>query len=47
MLGLYIEYVNNLGRAESNTTKPNLGPGFFSRARRHGASHRRDCGWMA
>jgi hypothetical protein len=29
LLGLYIEYVNNLGRAESNTTTPYLGPGFF------------------
>lgn len=28
-LGLYIEYVNNLGRAESYTTAPYLGPGFF------------------
>jgi hypothetical protein len=28
-LGLYIEYVNNLGRAESFTTTPYLGPGFF------------------
>jgi len=28
-LGLYIEYVNNLGRAESYTTTPYLGPGFF------------------
>lgn len=27
--GLYIEYVNNLGRAESYTTTPYLGPGFF------------------
>lgn len=29
LLGLYIEYVNNLGRAELYTTKPYLGPGFF------------------
>ncbi len=29
LLGLYIEYINNLGRAESYTTRPYLGPGFF------------------
>jgi hypothetical protein len=28
-LGLYIEYIDNLGRAESYTTTPYLGPGFF------------------
>jgi hypothetical protein len=28
-LGLYIEYIDNLGRAESDTIKPYLGPGFF------------------
>jgi hypothetical protein len=28
-LGLYIEYINNLGRAESYTIAPYLGPGFF------------------
>ena len=28
-LGLYIEYVNNLGRAESYTTTAYLGPGLF------------------
>src|SRR5579859_1181467 len=28
-LGLYIEYVNNLARAESYTTAAYLGPGFF------------------
>ena len=28
-LGLYIEYIDNLGRAELYTTTPYLGPGFF------------------
>ena len=28
-LGLYIEYIDNLGRAESFTIAPYLGPGFF------------------
>ena len=28
-LGLYIEYIDNLGRAESDTFKPYLGAGFF------------------
>lgn len=28
-LGLYIEYIDNLGRADSYTIKPYLGPGFF------------------
>jgi hypothetical protein len=28
-LGLYIEYIDNLGRAEADTLKPYLGPGFF------------------
>ena len=31
-LGLYIEYVNNLGRAESYTTPPYLGRDSFSRS---------------
>ena len=29
LLGMYIEYVDNLGRAELYTTKPYLGPGFY------------------
>ncbi len=29
LLGLYIEYIDNLGRAESDTFTPYLGPGFF------------------
>jgi hypothetical protein len=29
LLGLYGEYIDNLGRAESNNAKPYLGPGFF------------------
>ena len=28
-LGIYIEYINNLGRAESYTIAPYLGPGFY------------------
>jgi uncharacterized membrane protein len=28
-LGLYIEYIDNLGRAEADTMKPYLGPGFY------------------
>jgi hypothetical protein len=28
-LGMYIEYIDNLGRADSLTVKPYLGPGFF------------------
>lgn len=28
-LGLYIEYIDNLGRAESFTITPYLGPGYF------------------
>jgi hypothetical protein len=28
-LGMYIEYIDNLGRAESLTVPPYLGPGFF------------------
>ncbi|HVC41368.1 MAG TPA: hypothetical protein VND54_05265 [Candidatus Saccharimonadales bacterium] len=29
LLGLYGEYIDNLGRAGSNSVKPYLGPGFF------------------
>jgi uncharacterized membrane protein len=28
-VGLYIEYIDNLGRAEADTMKPYLGPGFY------------------
>jgi hypothetical protein len=28
-LGMYLEYIDNLGRAESYTTAPYLGPGFY------------------
>ena len=28
-LGLYGEYIDNLGRADSNNVRPYLGPGFF------------------
>jgi hypothetical protein len=28
-LGLYIEYIDNLGRAEADTMKPYLGQGFY------------------
>jgi hypothetical protein len=28
-LGLYIEYIDNLGRAEADTLKPYVGPGFY------------------
>jgi hypothetical protein len=28
-LGLYIEYIDNLGRADADTMKPYLGPGFY------------------
>jgi hypothetical protein len=28
-LGMYLEYIDNLGRAESFTTTPYLGPGFY------------------
>jgi hypothetical protein len=28
-LGMYIEYIDNLGRAESFTVAPYLGPGFY------------------
>lgn len=28
-LGLYIEYIDNVGRAEADTMTPYVGPGFF------------------
>jgi hypothetical protein len=28
-LGMYLEYIDNLGRAESYTTTPYLGPGYY------------------